>query len=968
MLIVNHQRRGMPLKLFFTAPLLALFIFIAGSIGFIAYLSSQHAAAQFSQKLAFQITQRTNEQIALLVSEPKTIIQNAVHAFQHGMVDRDTETDIVKYLLMQMHYSPYLTFVSLGRNNGQYVAVNRDHKSGELSLLSSLNNSDLIRSRYHIQPNGEPGDVLEQLDRYDASERPWFTHAKMTGVINWYPVYQYALAEGFGVGLSAPLYDDKGQLEAVIAVDFSLSLISYYLQSLQLDTGATVFVIGPEGNIVVASKAESDDASDDMNTLIQASQSNNPLIQASATELAHFSANGMHRFEHNGQFYSLNVTEYSDQAGLSFKTVVLLPQRELLSFLNQYLYNALWMMLLAVALGAMLTLLLSRRLVKPIEALHRSADQLAIGNQVPEKLPESEIFELNGLVQSFELMAAKIAASFSQLQFKAEQDAASLYRLSMDALEHQQRTERQRSALAQLVLDDAVAKGDEQAFSRSLTQITANAIQCQRVSVWLLSAAGNEMRCIALYQEQLLPLQDYVRLKRDDYPDYFAAITQHGWICANDALTNSATREFADHYLKPQGIGAMLDAGILIAGEVAGVVCLEHVGAVREWQPDEEAFVGAVAAVLAQVISIGQQQLAEQMSKEHAEHTETILNSVVDGIITMDSEGVIISLNPAALKLFGGAALDYIGRHASTLLSAILSATDHQITQCFPSASHQPVLGVLTEIEAVRADGSDMAIALALSAVTRQEQLVYIATVRDISEHKRLARLKNEFVSTVSHELRTPLTSITGAIGLVKSGKLGELSEKASHLMTVAYKNCQNLTLLVNDLLDFEKISAGKMTYEMQNESVLPLLQKAIEVNKMMAAQKEIQLNLQFPNQDCLIFVDAHRLMQVLSNFLSNAIKFSPQGSSVVLCLSIDGQQARIAVIDKGPGIAANFYDKIFQRFSQADASDSRAIGGTGLGLAISKELVNAMHGDIGFESVEGNGAEFYCCFPLIKA
>jgi len=968
MFSVHKLNCGIPLKLFFTAPLLMLFIFIAVSIGVIAYLSSQYAASQYGQKLAFQVSKRTHEQLDLLVSVPQTILNSSVKAFENGLVDLQSEAELIRYLVMQISNSPNITFVAIGLANGQYLAINRDHTTGQLSLLSSYHASDLRRTRYSLQANGLKGESLEVLDEFDATHRPWFTQALSKGSMTWYPVYQYASVEGLGIGVSAPVFSNSGELQAVVAVDFGLSIVSSYLQSLQFGTALTVFIVGPRGNIIAASKPESDLTADDhdVNRQIPALESNNPLIRAAAKQMAVYNSKEQLSFEMDGQDFLLNVAEYRDPLGLDFKTVVLIPKRELLSFLDKYLYNALWLILLAITLGALLALLLSRRLIKPIEALHRWADQLALGKEGNATLPESEVYELNGLIHSFKFMANNMAASFSQLEFKAVQDADTLQQFSLDALDRQQRTERQRSALAQLVLDNTAAQEDHHTFVKNLTRILAEAVVCQRVSVWMMSDEGAGMHCIALHNGESIELKEEIKLTQVEYPQYFAAIAKHGWICANNALTDSATLEFADFYLKPLGIGALLDAGILIAGRMVGIICLEHVGGERQWQPDEEAFVAAAAAVLAQVISVAQQKQAERSSKEHAEHTQTILNSVVDGIITMDSDGQIISLNPAAIKLFGGKESDYLGCHVTLMLSAILTDPLHIAANYFPSPGHTPLLGVLRELDAVRLDDSIFAIELALSVITRQGRLVYIATVRDISERKRLERLKNEFVSTVSHELRTPLTSITGAIGLVKSGKLGGLSEKANQLVTIAYKNCQSLTLLVNDLLDFEKISAGKMTFDMQPEWVLPMLQKSIEANKVMASQKHISLQLNVQNEDCKICVDVHRLMQVLSNFLSNAIKFSPETTTVQINLSVRGQQARIAIIDCGPGIAESFHGKIFQRFSQADSSDSRAIGGTGLGLAISKELVKGMQGEIGFESVAGQGATFYCCFAIV--
>ena len=234
----------------------------------------------------------------------------------------------------------------------------------------------------------------------------------------------------------------------------------------------------------------------------------------------------------------------------------------------------------------------------------------------------------------------------------------------------------------------------------------------------------------------------------------------------------------------------------------------------------------------------------------------------------------------------------------------------------------------------------------------------------DITERIRIDQMKSEFISTVSHELRTPLTSIVGSLGLIAGGALGEIPVQAKSLIEIAHRNSLRLSLLINDLLDMEKLAEGKMDFKMQEQKLMPLIEQALEDNQGYGKSRNVKLELTGRSYDAKVNIDAHRLMQVLSNLLSNAIKYSPDNGTVEVAVQNDQQTVRITVTDHGPGIPAEFRSRIFQKFSQADSSDTRQKGGTGLGLAIARGLVERMGGKIGFDSVEGQGASFHIEFP----
>ncbi|MFZ6819802.1 ATP-binding protein [Undibacterium sp. Ji22W] len=238
-------------------------------------------------------------------------------------------------------------------------------------------------------------------------------------------------------------------------------------------------------------------------------------------------------------------------------------------------------------------------------------------------------------------------------------------------------------------------------------------------------------------------------------------------------------------------------------------------------------------------------------------------------------------------------------------------------------------------------------------------------TIQDISERKNIEKMKDEFISTVSHELRTPLTSISGALGLMVNGVMGEIPEKIKSMLYLAHKNGQRLSFLINDLLDMEKLYAGHLQFKIESLALNPILQTAVENNTGATIERMISMSIHNPHPDICILVDHQRMMQVLANLLSNAIKYSPNHGHIQLQVNRDDSNVRITISDQGPGIPPEFQARLFQKFAQADSSDTRQRGGTGLGLAISKELVEAMHGQLSFSSTLGQGAHFYIDLPI---
>lgn len=373
---------------------------------------------------------------------------------------------------------------------------------------------------------------------------------------------------------------------------------------------------------------------------------------------------------------------------------------------------------------------------------------------------------------------------------------------------------------------------------------------------------------------------------------------------------------------------------------------------------------GQVTGYLGVVEDITERHNAEEALRSSEATFQTALDYASIGMVILDPSGRWLRVNKAIAQLLGYSEKELL----QTSLRALTHPDDLEESQRLVRRllAGQIETGTI-EKRYLRKDGSTVWAQLSAAVVRHADgspQFV-ISQIQDISDRREVERVKNEFISTVSHELRTPVTSIRGALGLL-AGPLSEgLPPEVTKLVSIANKNSERLLLLVNDMLDIDRMASGKMRFDVGLHGLDGLVAAAIEGNQPYADRFAVSIVAPREGTGLQIAVDAARFQQVMSNLLSNAAKFSPPGGRIDVFTSRRGGLCRVAVRDQGQGISAAFAPHVFGKFSQADSSASRRKSGSGLGLHISRGITEHMGGSMGFDSEPGQGATFWIDLPV---
>lgn len=337
------------------------------------------------------------------------------------------------------------------------------------------------------------------------------------------------------------------------------------------------------------------------------------------------------------------------------------------------------------------------------------------------------------------------------------------------------------------------------------------------------------------------------------------------------------------------------------------------------------------------------------------------VESTRNGIVITDPnrpDNPIIYCNPAFAELSGFRIDQIIGRNCRFLQRDDREQPEiAEIRKAIDAAKP-----ITTTLRNYRKNGQVFWNELTVSPVfdSTGKLINFVGIQNDVSARKEAERRVSEFYSVISHELRTPLTSINGALRVIEDGSAGRVNASVMKMVKIALGNSDRLMRLISDILDLKKIEAGKFKLSLQKLPPVTVIDTVIETLKPLAAEQQISLVKEIHTSQSILF-DPDRVVQILNNLTTNAIKYSPAGADVILRVEKPSSDStRFSVIDHGQGIPPDEMSKLFGRFQQLDSSDKRPKGGTGLGLFISKSLVELHGGHIGVESAPGKGSTFW--------
>jgi PAS domain S-box-containing protein len=602
-----------------------------------------------------------------------------------------------------------------------------------------------------------------------------------------------------------------------------------------------------------------------------------------------------------------------------------------------------------------LTSRLQRFISTPLLALADLAKQISRDRDYSVRAAKVSDDEVGTLIDGFNEMLVQIEERDAKLEHHRDELQGEVAKQTAELRLVNRRLKASEQRIRAIVEGTASSTGQE--FFDALVKTLARALETRWVMVTMLRP-GSRLEALALWNGEAVERNVFFPVP--DSP--CEMVMRYGAYKFEDGVSEAFNEQ---PVLEAWGVQSY--TGVALndsAGQVIGVLCAMHDRPLPDPAKDT-----ALLRVYGSRAAAELERLRVEAELQRSESsTRAILDSAADGIITISSRGVVETLNAAAEQIFACRGHGIAGATIGELMRFVEDPTAQERLQRDPAGALSSLVGKRIQLQGIRRGGESFPMNLAVSEVRIGEQAAYTAIVRDVTREHELDRMKSDFVSTVSHEIRTPLVAIINSakILLKKGAENPGVNAKFSSIIV---DEGMRLNRLINDLLDLSKLDAGKVDWNITDAAPADLVSRVVEVAKARSEGSGIVIDWDAPGDLPTVRADVDRVVQVLTNLLDNAVKFTPVGGKVGVHVAVaDGGFVRFDIRDTGIGIAPEHQAVVFDRFKQIGNVMTDKPKGTGLGLAISKEIIEYLGGRIGVESSVGKGSDFWFTLPIGRA
>jgi PAS domain S-box-containing protein len=502
---------------------------------------------------------------------------------------------------------------------------------------------------------------------------------------------------------------------------------------------------------------------------------------------------------------------------------------------------------------------------------------------------------------------------------------------------------------------------------------------------WLLDRAGDRLRFLASWRSPAIDERAAAGLRHGGEFTRGLGLPGRVWASCRPAWISNLESDGTFPRLREAlnaGIRSAFAFPVATDNEVCGV--LEFMSR-QPREPDEDLLRG-VAALGNQIGQFIERRTTERRLNEREALHRAVVETALDAIVGMDADGRITEFNPAAERIFGYTRAEVIGRNMGELVIPPRYREAHREGLKRYLARGEPrILGRRIELPAIRADGTEFPVELAITVVPGQSRPAFVGYMRDITDRKRAeeerarllasereargqaeaaSRAKSEFLALMSHELRTPLNAIGGYAELIELGVRGPVTPEQREDLARLRRSQRQLLAMINDVLNFAKIDAGQVSYVMADVSAADVIADVESIVTPLVRARNLRYVNRAAGRRHVVRADRDKLQQILLNLLTNAVKYTEPGGSITVDCTADGGVVQIRVHDTGIGIPPDRVPVIFDPFVQVNRRFSRPLEGVGLGLAISRDLARGMNGDLTAVSTLGKGSTFTLALP----